>query len=289
MSPLERNKASAGAKSLRHPPEADGEASSQGGRYRTRALLRGLSLLACFNPEAPELSLAECAQRANLDKATALRLLTCLVEAGFLIREAERGLYRVGTAVLPIASAFQEGQALVAIAGGLLRELAARTGQTATLAIRDGAWAVNVFVASSDRPLRRFAYVGERFPLHSTSVGKAIAAHLLPSVLHSLLGEGELARFTSHTITTASALAEELDRIRRSGYALDDEEAIEGVRCVGAAVRDYSGNPVAAISVAGATGEFTGEALEHWIHTVITTASEISARLGFMGAVSGST
>jgi IclR family acetate operon transcriptional repressor len=271
------------------PPGANGGRPPRGGRrsgegasqYHTRALMRGLDLLACFQPASPELSLTNCVERTNLDKATAFRLLTCLTEAGFLHRDPERGLYRVGPALLPIASAFHEGNALSAIAEGDVRRLAVETGQTATLSVRDGATTVNILVAYSDRPLRRLSYPGERFAIHAASVGKAIAAHMHPRELQTLIGEGELPRFTAKTLVSTAAFTAELEKVRAQGYALDDEEAISGVRCVGAVVRDYRARPVAAISVAGAAGEFVGEALERYASAVVDAAAVIATQLGF--------
>ncbi|MBM4436863.1 MAG: IclR family transcriptional regulator [Actinobacteria bacterium] len=244
--------------------------------------MRGLELLACFGPASPELSLADCAERTGLDKATAYRLLHCLVEAGFLHRDAARGFYRVGPALLPIAGTFQNGNALAAIAEAHVRRMAAVTGQTATLAVREGATTVNILVAHSDRPLRRLSYVGERLPLHATSAGKVIAAHLRGDDLEALMGGRTLVQLTPNTITTASAFFDELERVRLAGYALDDEEAISGVRCLGAVVRDYAGQPVAAISVAGAAGEFEGESFRRYVDTVRETALSISTQLGFV-------
>jgi DNA-binding IclR family transcriptional regulator len=271
------------------PPAPNGGRAARGGRrpgegtaqYHTRALMRGLELLSCFQPTSPELSLTDCVERTGLDKATAFRLLSCLAEAGFLHRDPERGLYRVGPALLPIASAFHEGDALSAIADGHVRRLAAETGQTATLSVRDGATTVIILVAYSDRPLRRLSYPGERFAIHAASVGKAIAAHMHPSELQPLIGQGELPRFTARTLDSADAVYAELDKVRAQGYALDDEEAIDGVRCVGAVVRDYRARPIAAVSVAGAAGEFVGEALERYAGAVMQAAAAISAHLGF--------
>ncbi|HEV8633013.1 MAG TPA: IclR family transcriptional regulator [Chloroflexota bacterium] len=263
------------------PPGSSRRSTEGAFQYHTRALMRGLELLACFQPASPELSLTDCVERTNLDKATAFRLLTCLTEAGFLHRDAERGLYRVGPALLPVASAFHEGDALSAIAESHVRRLAAETGQTATLSVRDGATTINILVAHSDRPLRRLSYPGERFAIHAASVGKAIAAHMHPRELEMLVGEGELPRFTAKTIVSTAAFTAELEQVRAQGYALDDEEAIDGVRCVGAVVRDYRARPVAAISVAGAAGEFVGEALERYAGAVVNAAAAISAQLGF--------
>ncbi len=250
------------------------------GQYRTRALLRGLALLACFKPADPELTLAELAEGSGLKKATAFRLLTSLVDTGFLRRDPERNTYQVGAAVLPIASAFQESEALVALAEPRLRRLADETGQTATLALADDGGTVNLSLAYPDRPLRRMTYVGERHSLHSTATGKAIAAAMRNGEVEALLEARGMSADTLNTIVTWEPFMAELEEIRRTGWAFDDEEAIEGVRCVGAAILDYTGRPVAAVSVAGATGEYEGEAVERLAREVIAVADSLSRELG---------
>jgi DNA-binding IclR family transcriptional regulator len=244
--------------------------------------MRGLALLSCFSPTTPELTLTELADQGGLDKATALRLLTCLVEAGFVRRDTERNLYRAGPAVLPVAISFQQTTMLASVADPHLRELADQTGQTATLAIQDGGDAVNIALAYSDRPIRRLTHVGERFALNNASVGKAIAASLRDEELESVLGTADLVSSTTGSITKWADFRAELQRIRDSGYAFDDEEAFAGIRCVGTVVRDYTGRTVGAISVAGAAGEYIGEALAGYIERVQQAASDVSAELGYV-------
>ncbi|HJN38724.1 MAG TPA: IclR family transcriptional regulator [Chloroflexota bacterium] len=243
--------------------------------------MRGLSLLACFVPDTPELTLAELAQRTDLGKATAFRLLTSLVETGFLRRDPERNTYQVGPAVLPIASSFQQSTALAALADPHLRWLAEHTGQTATLAQLDDGTTVNIGLAYPDRPLRRMTYVGERLPLHSTSTGKAIAAAMRDEEIAAILELKGMPANSENTITEWSAFQVEIEKIRATGYAIDDEEAMAGLRCVGAVIRDYTSRPVAAVSVAGPSGEFGEEAAVGLGENVTSVAIKISGELGY--------
>ena len=253
----------------------------EGGQYRTRALLRGLALLACFAPGSPDLTLAELAERTGLGKPTALRLLTSLVETGFLRRDADRSTSQVGPAVLPVASSFQQSTALAAVADPHLRDLAEMTGQTATLAQIDDGTTVNLGLAYPDRPLRRITYVGERLSLHSTSTGKAVAAAMRDEEVSAILEIKGMVADTPKTITNWEDFQLELEKVRAVGYAIDDEEAISGVRCVGAVIRDYTGRPVAAVSVAGPSGEFDAETVVRFGERVVDVAAAISGELGY--------
>jgi DNA-binding IclR family transcriptional regulator len=249
--------------------------------YRVRALLRGLSLLACFGPTTHELTLTELAERTSLDKVTAMRLLDCLVHERFLRRDEQRGVYSVGTRALTVAAGYHGPMALVEVAEAFIRDLARASGQTAELGILDQTEVLVVAVAHPDRALRRNAIVGERFPFHSASLGKAIVALLDPAESHRFVEQSPLVAVTSRTIVEPAALLAELRETQARGYALDDGETAEGVRCIGAPIRDHSGLPIAAVSIAGAAGEFEGEQLEHYARLVQTTAAAISARLDY--------
>src|SRR5262245_23108176 len=255
-----------------------GEAA--GPNYRVRALLRGLSLLACFGPSVRELSLTELAERSGLDKVTALRLLDGLVHERFLRRDEQRGLYSVGTRVLTVAAAYQGPLAVVEAAEEPLNELAQATGQTAELGVLGQGDVLVVGVAYPNRALRRNAVVGERFPFHSASLGKAIASLMDEGVVGGLLDRYGLAPVTPHTVTERGRFMADLRATRERGYALDEEETAEGMRCVGAAIRDPSGQPIGAVSVAGPAGEFSGEQLGRFARMVRDTADQIASRMG---------
>jgi DNA-binding IclR family transcriptional regulator len=123
------------------------------------------------------------------------------------------------------------------------------------------------------------AQLGSRRPLHCTALGKAYLAALPPRELEVRLAGLELTRFTAATITDPAALGAELDRVRRRGWAVDDEEVEEGVYCLGAAVRDHRRLAVAAISVAGPAYRVRAKATQTGA-LVAETAAAISRRLG---------
>ena len=137
-------------------------------------------------------------------------------------------------------------------------------------------------MAFPSRPLRHFTYAGDRYPMHCASPGKAIAAHLRDGELAGLFESDELPPRTEKSLTSLAAFRAELPAIREQGYALDDEETVQGVRCVGAVVRDYTGRPVAAISASGAAAELVDETLEACIERVQHGARALSEALGYV-------
>ena len=144
---------------------------------------------------------------------------------------------------------------------GIQRE----TGETVNLVVLDADRVVYVDQVEGSRHVRMFTTVGTSVPAHTTGSGKAIMAYGPPEAAEALYGGREpLERLTERTLTTLAALEEDFARIRRRGYALDNEEHEEGVGCVAAPVFDHTGRPSAAISVSGPTARIlqasTGDA-----------------------------
>jgi DNA-binding IclR family transcriptional regulator len=162
-----------------------------------------------------------------------------------------------------------------------LRRLVVETGETAHIALLSGGEMLSVINVESRKKLRTPTTVGGRTPVHCTAVGKAVLAYLPDHELELLLARLRFERFTRRTITTRRALRAELDRVRALGYAVDNEEIEEGLRCVGAPIRDSAGRVAAAISVAGPVFRMTDERLPELSRSVVEAARDLSADLGY--------
>ena len=228
--------------------------------YQVRALERGLRILTAFRPQRPELGLQELHEALALDKATLLRLLSVLRQAGFVVLDDATGRYRLGLRAFEVGSAYLPAVPLEHVALPVLRELSARTGQTANLAVLDGREVVHTAVVLPERPLRFHTRAGLRDAAYCTALGKVLLAHMEPGALASYLEEVPLTRRTPATITTRAALRRELAAVRRGEPAEDREEDVPGLRCLALPIRDATGQVVAATSISGPAGEFGGAA-----------------------------
>src|SRR5262249_54936099 len=130
-------------------------------------------------------------------------------------------------------------------------------GETVNLGILDGHQVLYVDVMQSTHTFRLASEVGSRRPLHCTSLGKAMAAYLPAQELQDLLKSIKLERLTPKTIVQRSKFEKDLVRVRQRGYAVDDEEAVLGARCVAAPIADESGKVVAGLSVSGPVTRIT--------------------------------
>ncbi|WP_324094162.1 IclR family transcriptional regulator [Candidatus Binatus sp.] len=162
-----------------------------------------------------------------------------------------------------------------------LEHLATVSGETAHLCVLDGSDVVYVAKVECTRTLRIPSAVGQRNPAYCTGVGKAILAFLTPEQIESYIASTPLKPFTRKTLISSKELKANLGQVTVQGYAVDDQEREEGVRCVAAPVRDHAGEVIAAISIAGPSIRVTKERIAGLASHVVQAADEISAAIGY--------
>jgi len=236
-------------------------------------------LLDALAGQAEAVTLKQLAQATGLHPSTAHRILTALVHDR-LVERIDQGNYRLGIRLLELGNLVKARISVREHALPLMRQLHAATGEAVNLSVRRDDEIVYVERTSSGRAMMRVVnIVGARAPLHITAVGKLFLLEDGPEGLRAYAERTRLAAYTRNTLTTVAALEKEFDRIRRQGYALDNEEAELGVRCIGAAVRDDTGTLVAGLSVS-APAERMKTA---WAGLVKETAGKISRAIGYRG------
>jgi IclR family transcriptional regulator, acetate operon repressor len=255
-------------------------------RDRVQSLDRALDVLEAL-AAGGELGVSEVAARTGLVVSTAHRLLTTLADRGYVQQTAAQGRYALGLKVVELAGSMQaRTAALCAAARPHLERLRHQTGETANLVILEADRVVYVDQVPGRHSVRMFTELGSSARAHTTASGKGMLAYRPTDAVARLYPpEREpLERLTPRTLTTLDALLEDFERIRRRGYALDNEEHEEGVSCVAAPVFDASGTAFAAISISAPTTRIvhadTGE-LGQILHR---HAADISAALGYNSA-----
>jgi IclR family transcriptional regulator, acetate operon repressor len=208
-----------------------------------------LAVLRGFEEGPADLRLAEIAHRSELDPERAAQALATLCHEGFL-EPATDGSYRLSRVLVVLGRRTEEATGLDR-AEVLLEQLTARTGESSSLAVRSGTHAVVLLLAASPQRLRVEHGVGSRLPLHASAMGKALLAFGDQEPEAAARELGELARFTSRTLTTAAELVTELGEARRRGWAVNREERYDGVVGVAAPVIVPGQGVVAAIGVQG--------------------------------------
>jgi IclR family transcriptional regulator, acetate operon repressor len=218
-----------------------------------QALDRAMAILKVLAGREGGMSLTELAEAAGQAPATVYRVLSTLEGHGIVETQAATQLWFVGQEAFRIGSAFLGRSSLVEQARGVMHALMAETGETANLAIADGGQVIFISQVETHEPIRAFFRPGTRGPIHASGIGKALLAYHPDEAIERIVREQGLAAFTARTITDRARLTEELAAIRAQGWAMDDEERTEGMRCVAAPIFNEFREAVAGVSVSGPT------------------------------------
>lgn len=246
-----------------------------------QSLDRGLVLLETVANAGRPVSLSDLMSVLAIDRSSVFRLANTLKRRGFLAQMPDGKGYTLGSSVRRLASLFSFENVLLQVARPYVDALAADTGETTYVAIQEGAQAVLIERKITAQALGVMGVgLGTGIPLHCTGVGKALIADYDHERLVRMFGEGKLARLTKRTLTTLEALSEACGRTRTCGFALDDEEGHEGVRCIGAPIRDASGEVVAAVGISAPIARLPREAVKKVGARVVAAARAISRELG---------
>ncbi len=248
-----------------------------------QALDRGLKILSVV-AERDALSLSEIAARSGIAASTAYRMLTTLGHHGMVEFDPEAQLWSVGVDAYRIGSAFLRRRKLVDRARAVMQELMEATGETANLGVAEDDCVVFVSQVETHQAIRAFFRPGTRSPFHASGIGKAVLASLPADRVAALLKRSAMETFTPKTLSDPAALARDLEAGRARGFAIDDEERNEGMRCVAAAIFNEFGEPVAGISVSGPTVRVTPERTAAFGPMVARAAAEVTKAIGGQAA-----
>ncbi len=222
-------------------------ARADGDRHSIQSVDRALFLLETIAEAGGEATLTELATRTGLNISTCHHLLATLIQRGFATKVPGRRLYALGARILYLGHACLQVD-LPGRAQPYLENINRAPGETVQLAALQGDAVVTLSVRESRHAVRvDTGKVGKLGAPHATAVGKAMLAWLPEDEIRRILASG-MKRFTDNTITEFAAFVEALRVVRRNGYAIDREEFLPGVICIGAAIRDQAGTVIGAIS-----------------------------------------
>jgi IclR family transcriptional regulator, acetate operon repressor len=254
------------------------QAARSGDRHSIQSVDRALFLLETIAEAGGEATLTELASRTGLNISTCHHLLATLIQRGFATKVPGR-LYALGARIIYLAHACLQVD-LPRRAQPYLEAINQATGETVHLAALQGDSVVTLSVREARHAVRvDTGRIGKMEAPHATSVGKAIMAWLPEEEINRIL-VGGMKRYTDKTITDLPALLESLRLVRRNGYALDREEFLPGVICVGAAIRDQAGTVIGAISASTPTMRASDEHIALMRKEITTAARGLSAEFG---------
>ncbi|GAH29277.1 unnamed protein product [marine sediment metagenome] len=212
---------------------------------------RALQVLELFSLEKPEWGITEISKALNIYKSNVHNVLTTLAEKGFVVKDSNTNKYKLGIKFFELGSIVIKNMDLRKIAHPYIEELSKEFNETVHLGVLDKGRVVSIEGEESDKSLCSHIEIGKRTPLHCTAIGKAIMAYLSENEINLIIREKGLEKFTENTITTKKELENEFKKIREQGFAVDNMEHEEGVRCVSGPIRDYTGKVIASMSISG--------------------------------------
>lgn len=226
------------------------------------------------------MGISEISSGLGIPKSSAHSIIMTMLENGILQRNPETRRVHLGPRLIELGNDAQTHLDLVRIANPLIRQLNEQTDETVHLTILDRDEVLYVDCVESKKRLRTYSVIGVRAPLYCTSVGKAILAFQPIDEVERIIDTYGLPPVTTNTITDRESLLEDLAKIRQRGYAIDDREHEEHLRCIGAPIRDARGTVFASISISGPEQRITYDAIPHLAEYVVTVAQTLSSRLG---------
>lgn len=246
----------------------------------TRTLVRGLMVIETLADHRTGMRATEIAEAVGLDKATATRLLSTLIGAGYVTKESAGPAYRLTAKILNLANGVAAQLDLRYLARPHLAALCDEVHEIVHLGVVEGAQVV--YIEKLEPPgqsVRLVTAVGQAMPVHSTALGKAILSRLPRQEQETMMRGLDLTAQTEQTITSLRGLRASIDEALRVGYAVDNEENITGAMCVAAAIVGADNHPVAAVSVSSPTFRVSGR-LDELGYRVRDAAAAVSKELG---------
>ena len=244
-----------------------------------QALDRAMVLLAALAAD-DKATLTELALKTGMSPSTAHRLLTTLQRHNVVEFDEASQDWMVGVEAFRIGSSFLRRTRISEAGREVMRALMEDTGETSNMAIADEGDVVFVSQVETHHPIRAFYRPGTRGHMHASGIGKALLAAYSRTEVEKVLQKKGLPSFTSKTLASVDALMADLEAARARGWALDDEEANVGMRCLAAPIYNEHGEPVAGVSISGPTARIDDERLGELGPRVRRAAEEITALIG---------
>jgi DNA-binding IclR family transcriptional regulator len=217
--------------------------------------------------------ITELAAHLDLSKAAVHTQLSTLKEKEFVVQDGEE--YSLSLRYLDLADYVRERLGIYDVIGEELDDLSRDTGEVAQFAVEEHGKAVYLYKSAGTNAVQTASSIGNRELLHCIALGKAILAHMPRSRVDQIIDQHGLPEQTPNTITDSEDLYEDLDEIKERGYAFDDEEKIEGIRCVAAPVKIHDGAVFGAVSVSGPSRRMEGERFQERLPEKVTRSANV--------------
>ena len=248
------------------------------------SLVKAGKILELFLDEDKSLGITEFSRALDMPKATVQNLASTLEDMGYLEKDPMTLKYRLGPVLFQLGMKYANSMDLTMIARVWLEKLCTQYGEMSQAGIMMGDKLTVVMKVEADSNYMVFPQPGSVIPVHSSSLGKVLLAHMSPSRRNRILDSCDFTRFTEHTITEKETYLRELEKVKAAGVAFDTEESVLGLSCIAGPVFNNSGDCIAAVSLSGNSFRIESRR-EEIINAVKYVGSRISEQMGYRAGV----
>jgi len=247
----------------------------------SQSLKKGIDAL-LFLANRKSAGVTELAEALKVNKSTAFRILDTFLEANMVEKNKDTLKYRLGPAILRLSEQYYHNFNIIESARPVMERLAAEIRESVHLCILANNSAVIIEQMLSNSKLVVNAKVGNSEPLHCSAVGKCLLAFTSEENREKMISGISFNVFTEKTIKEKEKLNEEIKRVQELGYAIDDEELSEHIRCVAVPVFDERGMCIHSLGTSGASSRMTDEKINRIVPLLLKAAKSIVVRKGGM-------
>jgi DNA-binding IclR family transcriptional regulator len=246
---------------------------------KSATALRALRVLEILGGSRVPVSVAEVAGGIGADRSTAYRMLMTLIDAGYVVRDARTRNYQLSYRILALGKWLLSDDQPAELIIACLKDISDQTGETVHYSVLDRDAAALLYRAKGTQLVTVDFQIGDRAPLHCTSIGKLLLAFEDVGLVERVIGRG-LPKVARNTITDPQAFRAELQRIRVQGYAYDDLEFADDMRCVAVPVFEKGGGVGGGISLSGPSSRYSPHKLDELKDIAVAAARRLSQQLG---------
>ena len=251
-------------------------------RYPVKSLVKALNIIEFLGTTEGGSTLTEISLKLHIGKSTVHRLLATLRDHDFVWLDPSSSRYVLGARILQLSEQLSRHSILIRLGEPFLSRVTEAMDETSNLAVLDGQEVLYLVMKQSTHPLQVSGQTGKRLPAHCTAVGKALLSGLSREEIIRLYERKQSLRtYTSRSIATLPELCDHIDKVRKAGMAVDNEELYKGVVCLGTPIRNRQSKVVAAISISFPKHRVNPEAMEHARLLLLDCASELSRQMGY--------
>ncbi|HHZ02938.1 MAG TPA: IclR family transcriptional regulator [Tissierellia bacterium] len=250
-------------------------------RNTVQAIDRAVAIIECFRGKK-ELKLSEISERLDLNKSTVHGILTTLKHHGFISQDKNTQRYRLGIRFIEFGDIVMNSLNIRSAALPVIKEVCSKIEETVHIAMLDGSDVVWIEKQECNRSIKTSTTIGAKLPAYTTADGRIILCYQDLDKIDNYLPE-EIPKYTPNTITDKCEFVKRLKEMKEQGFAIDNEEVVEGIKCVAAPIFDYNGDAKFSISTTGPAFRMTEEKICQLIPIIKEAAKEISYSIGYRG------